>query len=493
MFFPFVLSLAVGMAQPNQISLDLLSVDPLTNSSSMHQTEVGPVVGANGNNVVFEMLVGRNTGDGAPAMGVSTITSKGLTAQLLPGLTQYQNPAGPYSAVSFPSIAWNAVYGDWIVTVLGITGNPNGNDTTHAPVVLRSNDGINWSAPQAIAPDTLRPEKNMIACDNNYWTSKYVGNCYVVWDDNNNNNLFHANASTNGGQTWGPTKNPADNHSAYGAYPVIQPNGTVVVSSEDYSGYGDGGANIISFVSSDGGNTWSGASEISKFQMHTVAGNMRTQALPASGVDYNGVVYTVWQDCRFRTNCSSNDIVLSTSKDGKSWTSPARIPLDSSTSGVDHFLPALSVESTWFGTTLALSYYYFPQANCTVSTCQLYAAYATSNNGGQNWSSPTTLAGPISLSWLPLTGAGYMVGDYFGTAIVGNGLYAPLAVAYSPNNGTFNEATYLPVSCNWHCSPTKGLAAGVPTQSLHQMTMGRLQPARPAPQTRSFAPRVNPL
>ena len=481
MFVPFVLSAVMALSSSG-IVLKVISVDPLTNPSSMHQTEVGPVINSNGSTEVSEMLVGRNYGDGAPAMGFTTFNSQGMTPSLLPGLTKQQNPAGPYDAVSFPSVAWNAAYGQWIVTVLPITGNPNGNDQTHAPVVLRSSNGINWSAPLPVAPDLTRPEKNQIACDNNYWTSRYFGTCYVVWDDNGNNDLFHANVSTNGGASWGPTQSPPDSHSAYGAFPVVQPNGTVVVTSEDGNGYDGIGKNIISFVSSNGGASWSAASEVAQITAHAVAGNMRTQSLPSSGVSANGTVYTVWQDCRFRTNCSSNDIVLSTSTNGTSWTSPARIPLDSATSGVDHFLPTLSVTSNFWSTTLALTYYYFPQANCTVATCQLDAAYSVSSNGGYSWSSPVQIAGPTTLSWLPLTIAGYMVGDYFGDTIVNNGIYAPLAVAFSPNGNALNEATYLPESCNWNCAQNAPKSMSLATlQGSHEMTMGKLQPARHAP------------
>src|SRR5208283_5052392 len=51
-----------------------------------------------------------------------------------------------------------------------------------------------------------------------------------------------------------------------------------------------------------------------------------------------------WQDCRFRTGCSSNDIVLSTSSDGSNWTAPVGVPIDPVTSTVDHFIPALAID-----------------------------------------------------------------------------------------------------------------------------------------------------
>jgi hypothetical protein len=487
MLIPLLLAAAVGNAAPapglvhhdsSSIVLKQLSADPLTNSSSMHAAEVGSVVGTNGNTEVSEFLVGRNYGDGAPAMGFATFSNSGFTSGLLPSLTEYENPAGSYSATAFPSVAWDVARGVWIVSALGITGDPGGSDQTHSPVVFRSTDGVHWSSPQQVAPDTSRSEKNLLTCDNNFFTSPHFGACYIVWDDNGNNDLFHANVSTDGGQTWGPTTAPPDSHSEYGAMPVVQPNGNVVVTAEDYSGYGDGAANLISFVSNNGGTSWSPAYEIAALQTHTVAANMRTQALPSSGVNAYGTVYTVWQDCRFRSGCSSNDIVLSTSNNGTSWTAPARIPLDSTTSGVDHFLPSLSVSSSWWGTTLALTYYYFPQANCTLATCALDAAYTSSSDGGRDWAAPVQIAGPMNLSWLPLTAAGYMVGDYFGTALSGNGLYAPIAVATVPGS-QFNEAIYLPVSCQQRCDQ-RGGSLGISAGGTVHMELGRLLQARHA-------------
>ncbi len=481
MLFPLLLATAIALqpvTAPQATSLQPINTDPLNNPTSMHRTEVGAVIGSNGSVEVSSMLVGRNYGDAAPAMGLSVLTPFGVASGLLPGLTKNQTPAGPYDAVTFPSVAWNSAYRTWLISVLPITGDPNGNDTTHAPVVLRSGDGLHWTTPQPIAPDVARPEKNLLTCDNNFGSSRYFGNCYVVWDDNDNNDLFHANVSNDGGRTWATTQNAADNHSAYGAFPVVQPNGTVVVSSEDYSGYDGEAANLISFVSTNGGKTWSGAGEIAQLQAHQVAANMRTQALPSSAVASNGTIYTVWQDCRFRANCSANDIVLTTSTDGTAWTAPARIPLDPVTSGVDHFLPSISIQSHgFFAPSIALTYYYFAQANCAVATCLLYAATSISNNGGATWSSPTQLAGPMNVAWLPLTSAGYMVGDYFTSVLTPNGLYAPLDVAAAPNGSTYNEATYLPVSCFFRCNS----AATPATGERRVMSAGRLQRARPAP------------
>jgi hypothetical protein len=149
-------------------------------------------------------------------------------------------------------------------------------------------------------------------------------------------------------------------------------------------------------------------------------GNIRSGPLPTAEIDKSGKIYVVWEDCRFEPGCSSNDLVMITSHDGIHWTLPVRIPIDPVGSGVDHFIPGLAVDRSTSGKSahLGLAYYYYPNVNCTVQTCQLDVGFISSTNGGTSWSAAEHLAGPMKLTWLPLTTAGFMVGDYISTSIV---------------------------------------------------------------------------
>ena len=115
-----------------------------------------------------------------------------------------------------------------------------------------------------------------------------------------------------------------------------------------------------------------------------------------------------------------NDIVFSTSTDGATWSDPARVPIDDVTSGVDHFIPGLAVDPATAGTTthLALTYYFYPNANCG-GACRLEVGYISSPDGGAHWGDPTQLAGPMALSEIALTSQGPMVGDYISTSFSG--------------------------------------------------------------------------
>ena len=116
---------------------------------------------------------------------------------------------------------------------------------------------------------------------------------------------------------------------------------------------------IESFSSTDGGGSWGASVQIATVSDRAPAGGLRSDALPSAQVDAAGNVYVIWQDCRFRASCSSNDLVMSTTADGATWTAPARIPIDSTASTVDHFIPGLGVDPNTSGTSahLALTYY----------------------------------------------------------------------------------------------------------------------------------------
>jgi hypothetical protein len=241
--------------------------------------------------------------------------------------------------------------------------------------------------------------------------------------------------STDGGLTWGPDRTPAGNPSGLGGQPVVQPDGHVVVPY-------DSGAGIRSFRSIDGGASWLASTLVAAVSEHNVAGNLRTSALPSAEVDGAGKVYVTWQDCRFRSGCAANDIVMTTSTDGVAWSAVTRIPIDAVTSGADHFIPGIAVDRSTSGGSahLALGYYYYPVSSCSASTCQLTVGFVSSRDGGATWTSPTRVAGPMNLSWIALTDQGRMVGDYISTSFTGDGKAHPVfALAKTPTGAVFSE------------------------------------------------------
>jgi Neuraminidase (sialidase) len=200
----------------------------------------------------------------------------------------------------------------------------------------RSGDGIHWSAPAVISARGEFLDKNWTTCDNTP-ASPFFGHCYTEFEDVTEQSLIFMATSADGGQTWPHLGNTADMADGVGGQPVVQPGGTVVVPIEVFTAKG---VTISSFTSSDGGQAWSTTYLIVKADFHTSAGNIRNGGvLPSARTDATGRVYVTWSDCRFEPGCKANDIVLSTSDDGATWTAPERIPIDPAGSMVDHFTP----------------------------------------------------------------------------------------------------------------------------------------------------------
>src|SRR6266702_4335709 len=419
-----------------------LSSDPFTNSTSQHATEVEPDTLASGSTFVSAFQVGRFFNGGASDIGFATSTNggKGFPSCFLPGTTPFSTPTGIYGRVSDPSVAFDARDGVWLISYLGLF--PNGNTSEVDVLVSRSTDGgLTWSNPVPVNTDGHFNYKNWTVCDTTS-SSPFFGNCYTEFDDNTLGDLIQMSTSTDGGLTWGAGQSTANNAHGIGGQPLVQPNGTVI---EPINGFAGVNFLMLSFTSADGGASWSKTNIIARVGFHHAAGGIRDSIpLPSAEMDASGKAYAVWQDCHFEPTCNASDLVLSTSTDGKSWSKLTRIPLDPRGSGVDHFFPGLAVDRSTSGSSakLAVIFYFYPNANCTTSTCQLDVGFSTSADGGATWSSNAQLAGPMSLTWLPNTTQGFMVGDYMSTSFVGSPAFPAFAVASAPTGSTFEEAIF---------------------------------------------------
>jgi hypothetical protein len=427
-------SLTVGSS--GGITLTQASTDPYTDTDAQHATQVEPDTFAYGSTIVSAFQVGRVYGGGSSNLGWATSTNNGAswTHGYLPGITV--NDGGSYAQVSDAAVAYDAKHGQWMVVGLPIDSSGNAAGVT----VNRSADGVTWgSAAQAVGFDGQGYDKQWVACDDTS-TSAYYGNCYIEVDITSSNNEESMAVSSDGGVTWSALRHPADAPSGLGGQPLVQPNGTVVVP------YSANGSAIRSFTSTNGGTSWTSSVLVSSITSHSVAGGLRSgDGLPSAEIDGSGKVYVAWQDCRFRSGCPANDIVYSTSTNGTSWSAVARIPIDATSSGIDHFIPGLGVDKATSGTTadIGLYYYFYPNANCSASTCQMEVGYIDSANGGSTWSAAQTIAGPFGLSQIAGTSQGTMVGDYISCSVLSGKAYALFAVGAAPSGGAaFNESMY---------------------------------------------------
>ncbi|HUM06181.1 MAG TPA: sialidase family protein [Terriglobales bacterium] len=445
----YLLLLLVGFAlQPApasaQVSLVQLSEDTFTNTSSQHMTEVEPGAFTWGSTIVTAFQVARIFGGGGADVGFATSTDGGVhwTNGYLPGITIFQG-AGTYQAASDAAVAYDALHGVWLISTL-----PIGSAT--AVAVSRSTDGIHWGNPFFVTK-AGSPDKNWIVCDNTA-TSKFYGHCYSEWDNTNSGDLIQMSTSTDGGITWSTPVATQGRDVGIGGLPLVKPNGKVIVPILAFDGF------VKAFSSVNGGQGWTAAVNVGQFINHAEAGDIRSAGLPSAAIDAKGKVFVAWPDCRFRASCAANDIVFSKSGSGTTWSAVKRVPIDPVSSTVDHFITGMAIEPSTYGTTahIGLAYYYYPVSNCG-NSCQLYAGFIQSSNGGGKWSAPVTLGGPMSLAWLPDTFSGRMVADYIAVGFGGGKAFPVFALAQAPAGSLMQEAIYTTAA---------GLSAAPPEMEL---------------------------
>jgi hypothetical protein len=426
--------LAGGAAQAN-VAVTQVSTDPYTDAQAQHRTEVEPDTFSFGSTIVSAFQVGRVSGGGSSNIGWARSGDGGATWThgFLPGITT--NAGGTYGQVSDASVAFDALHNVWLISSLGINGSAVNVLTS------RSTDGgLTWGNPVKTATGSL--DKNWIVCDNTT-TSAHYGNCYTEYDITSSGDSLRMRTSTNGGASWGSALAPSGTHTGLGGQPVVLPNGDVIVP---YLSLSD---TIRYFRSTNGGTSWGATALISSASHHTVAGGLREEILPSAEADAAGTVYVAWSDCRFRSGCPSNDIVIAKSTSETTWATPVRVPIDATTSTVDHFIPGIGLDPSTSGGTarIGLTYYFYPAASCTAATSLLDAGFISSINGGTSWSASTQIAGPMNLSWIPNTSQGRMFGDYISTSVpAGGNAYPVVPVGNAPTGTTFNLAMYVPTA-----------------------------------------------
>jgi hypothetical protein len=473
-----------------------ISSDPFTNTTSQHHTQVEPDTLSFGSTVVSAFQSGRFV-QGGGSSGISWATSldagQTWTTGLLPGITIFSG--GSYGRVSDSVVAYDLAHHTWLIVSLAIQTTTTVNGST-AVIVNRSTDGLHWSGPAMISASGSHNnwDKPWTVCDQ-HLTSRFFGRCYAQWDDSANNGHIVASFSTDGGHTWSKPVSPThQTFAALGGQPVVQPNGTVIAPTFGFD-LTTGASGIYSFMSTDGGKSWTNLMEVTPalFQLDpgTPAFAYRGGSLPSAEIDASGKVYVAWSGCYFEANCTASfpslgtdDIVLTTTTDGTTWTPVQRIPLDPIGSGVEHLTAGLAVDGTTAGSRahLAVTYYYFPDAFCSTQPCQLLAGFASSTNGGATWSQSQALAGPMDEPWLATTDEGLMTGDYISTSIALNKGVAVIPVAQAPDGQQLNEdmnAASLEIEGGSH--PCDTLSAS----TLSHITIGQATPQQSGASTKN--------
>jgi hypothetical protein len=429
-----------GAAKDPPARLVRISVDTTVTAGAQHATQVEPDAVASGSRIVATFQVGRFFGGAAGAIGFSTSTNAGRTWRR--GLV----PAFPGArSASDPVVAHDALHRRWLIASL--IPNAAGQSVV---AINGSADGLTWDAPvaavsypQAGNQEGVSLDKEWLTCDNGA-ASPHRGTCYLAYTDlahdtgsDSEGSHVGIQSSSDGGLTWS-TPVLLRVHATIvspGVQPVVRPDGELVVVF-----FEDGRAEAVR--SNDGGATFSEREQISTVSFHRrpiTPTRLRSFTLPTAIVDAAGAVYVAWFDCRFRTDCRTDDIVWSRSTAPGVWTPVRRVPLAPLSSSLDFVLPDLAVS----GKRLALAYYALSSPDCTETTCLLDAYVVTSKTAGGRWTKPRRI-NPMRmrLTWLAQTVSGRMVGDYTGIVFSGRRVVSVHVQARPPQGSRLNEAVY---------------------------------------------------
>jgi hypothetical protein len=255
--------------------------------------------------------------------------------------------------------------------------------------------------------------------------------------------MVQLSVSHDGGATWGPVQVPGKPRAEIAGQTLVQPDGTVLMPLVDWSA--DNSIQVLRSV--DGGATWKGLPTGVRIK-HRDTPYIRggSYQYVSAEIDGSGLVFVVWSDCRFRSNCSSNDIVFATTADGIHWSPVQRVPIDGLASGVDHLIPGIGVDvaTSGGGAHVGLAYYQV-QAGCAFADCRLQAAFVSSGDGGGHWSAPTPLGSAMPLAWIADTNRGRFIGDYISTSFTSDGRAHPVvSIGSEPSGAAFNQAIFTP-------------------------------------------------
>ncbi len=356
---------------------------------------------------------GLNTGWATSKDGGATWSSGSM-----PGLTASSpSPAAAFARVTDASVTYDARHGEWLS--VGAVYDETGNQ--QAAVVNRSDDGTAWGKGIVAVQGngaTLKPDKTWVACNN--FPGPNYGHCYLTYSNVGSGQALGVAVSVDGGLTWSA---PLVGGAMYDSAPIVQPNGQLVILGTTGSIGTDlnpnGSLRVARLADSGGVLSWTSQptsvpSATADVRTHRPA-PMRALSKPSVAVDRTtGRIFVAYHGCQFRAGCSQNDVVLTHSDDGVSFSPLRQLAIDPPGANYDHFDAGIGIDpnTTGAGARLGIVFFYALDATCTIG-CAVHTGLTTSSDGGTNWSTLTTVSSaPTNSSWLVTASQGKYLTDY---------------------------------------------------------------------------------
>lgn len=356
---------------------------------------------------------GRFTNGGAVDCGYAVSRNGGLTwtRALVPKLTT--TSGGPYYRATDPVAAVD-LNGHAYLNSIGAT---NTQFTTGAVVVSRSTDGGNTFANPVVVyqspNDRLFPDKNWMAV-NTFPGTSTTGRVVVTYSLFANTSVSGApimrSFSDNGGLTWSaPAAIAPTARDTQSSQPVFLPGGRLAIVYWNFNStvpMADDFMQVV--VSNDGGNTFGAPKFITAVNLYAERAIRSGGFLPSANADRAGHLFVVYQ----ALDAGRPRILFTKSSNaGDTWTTPVAISDNPAGSGV--FNPAVSASPD--GQTVTVAFYDHRDNPGSDTLVDMYLTQ--SFDGGATWQPNIRLTAVSSDAALaPLTGSGYMLGDYLGVA-----------------------------------------------------------------------------
>jgi hypothetical protein len=313
------------------------------------------------------------------------------------------------------------------------------NGSTYGVAVAKStNKGVSWGQYVSAASTTVGlSDKQWIVADAT--GGPYANRIYLGWRQFGSSGMRFV-YSSNGGLNWSSPLTLGGNQ---GAYVSVGPNGNIPGGHVYFAAVGSG--SIVFYRSSDGGNTFSGATNAAFYstpgnpcaERYTVKGCIRIDAFPRMDADNSytanrGNVYIVYATNPPGTDITDINFVRSTNY-GTTWSAPIRVNDDNTTT--DQWMPAISVDKitgkifvTWYDSRV-------DPVNNKLSL--LYGAVST--NGGVSFEPNNKVSDvPFDPDVMKVNqGTHYYMGDYHGNSAIRNSTYAVWMDGRFGNLGSF--------------------------------------------------------